>query len=84
MDLFYGYRIQIVPLLAAHLFRDDEMGVLEHDQMLHDTKPSEVGQHEAEFVETLPIAREECVEQGSTTGIAKGFEHVFVIHCGRL
>jgi hypothetical protein len=73
------YGIEEVELLAAAAFGDDQAGLLEHAQVLHDAKTSH-RQPALERAQRLPVALEQLVEQAAAGGVANRPEDVVHRH----
>ncbi len=73
------HRVQEVQLLPARPAGDDEAGVLEHAQVLHD---AEAGHLELglELRERAAVALEEPVEQMAPGRVGKRLEDLVVVH----
>jgi hypothetical protein len=65
------YRVQVMPLRAAHLARRQQARLLQHSQVPHYTESRHLRQVAAQLPERLAIALEEAVQQKPATRIAQ-------------
>lgn len=75
-----GHGVQVVELLAAHLLCDDEAGLLEHAQMLHDAEAGHLVAHlDLELGQRPPVPHEQQVEEEAPRRIRERLEDAIVV-----
>ena len=78
------HHVQEVQLLAARPPGDDEAGVLEDAQVLHDAEARHL-ELRLELGQRAPVAHEELVEQEAASWVCECLEdEVLVRHCLRI
>lgn len=66
--------IEVVQLPPAHAANGDQVGGLQHAQVLHHAEPRHVRQRRVELAERLAVPLEEAIQQQPSVAIAKRFE----------
>src|SRR5439155_11231229 len=72
------YRVEEVQLLATRPTREDEIGLFEHLEVLHDAEARH-RQLGLQFGQRAAVTREEQIEQEPSAGIGERFEHPVVV-----
>lgn len=82
VDLADRHRVQVMDLLPTVAPRRDEVGLLEHLQVLHHAEARQLGQFVAELSEREAVVAEQTVEQATTTRVGQRLEDRVVVHAG--
>jgi hypothetical protein len=73
MNAADGNRVEEVELLPALLLRDDQSGILQYAEVLHDAEAGHV-EASSEGGEGLSVLAEERIEEAATGGVGEGLE----------
>ena len=71
----------MVQLLTTFAVSDDEVGFLQHTEVLHHPEAGHLRKQVAQRLHRLPVAHEQGIEQTATRGVGQRLEHeVVVLH----
>ena len=74
MDQADRDRVQVVELVATFTTGGDELGSLEHVEVIHHAEARHVGQDLAQFSQGAAVAIEECIQQGPASRVVECLE----------